>query len=39
VFEVRLELSGRPGKADDAENADEHGCHNYNRFDHQVTLH
>ena len=39
VLEIRFELIDRPGKSDDAENADEHGRHNHNRFDHQVPLH
>ena len=39
LCEIRFELSDRPGKADDAEQADEHGRHNHNRFDHQIPLH
>src|SRR5206468_7642966 len=37
--DIRLQLAQRPGKADNSEDADEDGRHDYDRFDHQIPLH
>jgi hypothetical protein len=39
LLKIRFELRGGPGEPDHAEQADEHGRHNHNRFDHQIPLH